>query len=50
MRLPKLIDNVITYVSGALTRVFGLNDDAYPPTGTQPYEGEPSRKKRFSDW
>ncbi len=50
MRLPKLIDDVITYVSGALTRIFGLNDDAYPPSGTQPYEGEISHKKRSSDW
>ncbi|WP_181314318.1 hypothetical protein [Phormidesmis priestleyi] len=50
MNLPKVIKDVIGYVSGALTRIFGLNDDSYPETGVQPYEGELSDKKQSSDW
>ena len=49
MSIPKVIDDVMLYVSGAMTRIFGLNDDSYPATGIQPYEGEPNSKKHRSD-
>jgi hypothetical protein len=50
MSIPKVIDNVILFVSGAVTRIFGLNDDSYPETGVQPYEGDPADKKHSSNW
>ncbi|MCY7324465.1 MAG: hypothetical protein LH660_22365 [Phormidesmis sp. CAN_BIN36] len=49
MILLKVIQDVISYLSGAVARIFGLNDDSYPETGTQPYEGELSHKKQSSD-
>jgi len=49
MSLFRVIKDVIGYLSGAIVRIFGLNDDAYPETGVQPYQGEPSHKKRPSD-
>lgn len=36
---------VIGFVSAAVTRIFGLNDDDYPATGVQPFEGEPSDER-----
>jgi hypothetical protein len=50
MSVPKVIDNVIGYVSGAVSRIFGLDDDNYPTTGVQPFTGEPYKKvKHDSD-
>ncbi|NJP12549.1 MAG: hypothetical protein HC866_26330 [Leptolyngbyaceae cyanobacterium RU_5_1] len=49
MSIPRIIDNVIQYVSGAVSRIFGPSDDAYPNTGVQPFEGEPNRKTRSMD-
>lgn len=46
MNIFKVVDGMILYVSGAMSRIFGPDDDAYPPTGVQPYEGEPTSKKR----
>jgi hypothetical protein len=34
------------YISGAVSRIFGPNDDNYPNTGVQPFEGEPSEEKQ----
>jgi len=45
MSVPKVISDVIQYVSEAVSRIFGLNDDAYPNTGVQPFEGEPNARK-----
>lgn len=50
MRVPKLIDNAIQYISGAMTRIFGPSDDAYPNTGVQPFDGEPSKREHTSKW
>jgi hypothetical protein len=49
MGMPKVFDNVIQYFSGALSRIFGPTDDAYPNTGVQPFEGEPNKKHHLSD-
>jgi hypothetical protein len=54
MSLPKVIDDVISYISGAMSRIFGPTDDSYPETGVQPYEGDPKgedkhHKKHRSD-
>jgi hypothetical protein len=34
------IAQVITYISGAVSRIFGPRDDNYPETGVQPFEGD----------
>lgn len=50
MSVPKFLDDIIQYVSGAVARIFGPSDDSYPNTGVQPYEGEPNKKPRSSDY
>ncbi|QZZ22156.1 hypothetical protein J5X98_07110 [Leptothermofonsia sichuanensis E412] len=40
--IPK---QVIRYISGAVTRIFGPIDDDYPETGVQPFEGDPADGK-----
>jgi hypothetical protein len=49
MAIPKFIDNAIDYISGAMSRIFGLSDDAYPNTGVQPFEGETRKKSRSAN-
>ena len=49
MGIPKLLDDVIQYFSGAISRIFGPSDDEYPNTGVQPFEGEPNRKHHSLD-
>jgi hypothetical protein len=44
MQISKLFQDIITYFSEAMSRIFGLNDDAYPNTGVQPFEGDPASK------
>jgi hypothetical protein len=51
MKVPRVFDDVIQFVSGAMSRIFGPTDDAYPNTGVQPFEGEPfDKKSRSADW
>jgi hypothetical protein len=49
MSVPKLFDDVIQYFTGAIYRIFGPNDDAYPNTGVQPYSGEPNKDRHLKD-
>lgn len=43
----KIPQQVISYVGGAIRRIFGPTDDQYPATGVQPFEGEiPEEKNR----
>jgi hypothetical protein len=49
MTMPKVIDNLIQYFSGAISRIFGPNDDHYPNTGVQPFDGEPAKKSHPTD-
>lgn len=39
--------NVRQFMSSAMARLFGVNDDDYPATGVQPFEGEPAQDKHF---
>ncbi|MBD1940821.1 hypothetical protein H6F50_00415 [Coleofasciculus sp. FACHB-712] len=50
MSLTRTFDNIIQYFSGAIARIFGLSDDAYPATGVQPFTGEPFSARRGEDW
>jgi hypothetical protein len=34
------VTQVITYILGAASRIFGPRDDNYPATGVQPFEGD----------
>ena len=49
MSVPKIFDNIVNFMSGAVSRIFGLDDDNYPNTGVQPYSGDPVDKKHRSD-
>lgn len=49
MSLPKMIDEVLMFMSGAVSRIFGLNDDEYPNSGVQPFTGEPYDQKHDPD-
>lgn len=48
MRISKMLDSVIQYISEGVTRIFSPSDDAYPAVGVQPFSGEPF-KERHSD-
>jgi hypothetical protein len=49
MSIPKVLDDMIQYVSEAVSRIFAPSDDKYPNTGVQPFEGDVSKKERASD-
>ena len=38
------ISRIIQYISEAVMRIFGPNDDAYPAIGVQPFTGEPYKE------
>ncbi len=40
-----LVQQIGRYISGAVARIFGPNDDDYPKTGVQPFEGESDKHK-----
>ena len=44
MRIVTMIDRFIGYFSAATARIFGLNQNKYPATGIQPFEGEIDKK------
>lgn len=41
----ELPQKVIRYISSAAVRIFSPQDDNYPETGVQPFEGEPPQKR-----
>jgi len=36
---------VIRYISSAVIQIFSPSDNNYPPTGVQPFEGDPVDEK-----
>ncbi len=48
MRIQQLLVNVISYVSEAVSRIFGLDDNNYPATGIQPFTGDKNSQERTS--
>ncbi|MBF2028752.1 MAG: hypothetical protein IGS48_18650 [Oscillatoriales cyanobacterium C42_A2020_001] len=50
MSIPKIIDDAIQFVSGAVSRIFSVSDDKYPNTGVQPYDGDSNRRDRSADY
>ena len=43
-----MLDQFIGYFSDAAARIFGLDQNQYPKTGVQPFEGEIDKKKDWS--
>ncbi|MEC4891735.1 MAG: hypothetical protein SAL07_00235 [Oscillatoria sp. PMC 1051.18] len=50
MGISKFFNTIGNYISEAVARIFGPNDDRYPATGVQPFSGDPVQKKQESDW
>jgi hypothetical protein len=46
MHMPRFVENAISYVSEAVSRIFGLDDDNYPATGVQPFTGDTNVTKK----
>lgn len=44
--LKQVPQKIVSYISGAVARIFSPRDDNYPNTGVQPFEGEPSKKNK----
>lgn len=44
MAISKMIATMTQYISEAVMRIFGPNDDAYPMIGVQPFTGEVYRE------
>jgi hypothetical protein len=40
----RTILSVIQFVSKGVTRIFAPNEETYPATGVQPYEGTPNKE------
>ncbi len=49
MRISQVFSDIIQYVSEAVSRIFGPNDDHYPATGTQPFEGDTYDRSQADD-
>ena len=49
MSVPETFNAVITFMSDAVSRIFGLDDDDYPNTGVQPFSGETYDKRHPPD-
>lgn len=51
--LQKLIQapvQLVRYLWEAVSRIFSPSDDRYPPTGVQPFEGDPADSKKRHEW
>lgn len=40
MNISRWLNNILKSLSEAVSRIFGPDDDAYPETGVQPFEGD----------
>ena len=45
MKIATMLDQLIGYFADAVTRIFGLDQNQYPATGIQPFEGEINQKR-----
>jgi hypothetical protein len=50
MAISKIIAAMTQYISEAVMRIFGPNDDEYPVIGVQPFTGEPYKKGAAENW
>jgi len=49
MKVIQTCQKVVQYVSEAIGRIFAPNEEHYPATGIQPFEGELPKKSRWAD-
>lgn len=49
MKLINLFSQSIEYLSEAIGRIFGPNDDHYPATGVVPFYGDPCYQSLWID-
>jgi len=40
------LSQLVTYLGAGIKRIFAPNDDQYPNTGVQPFEGDINEKKK----
>ncbi len=45
MAVSRMFRRVVQYISEAVVRIFGPNDDAYPNSGVQPFSGEIKKRE-----
>ncbi len=50
MYISRMLSNIAQYISGAVMRIFGPSDDAYPMSGVQPFSGEIYRGRTVDSW
>ncbi|MBD2776818.1 hypothetical protein [Iningainema tapete] len=50
MAISRMIAKITQYISEAVIRIFGPNDDAYPMIGVQPFTGEPYKQRVADSW
>lgn len=50
MFISRMLSNMAQFISEAVVRIFGPNDDAYPNSGVQPFTGEIYKKSTVSTW
>lgn len=50
MGITKMLDSLTLYFSEAVRQIFSPNDDAYPSVGFQPFDGDPFKESKNSDW
>lgn len=50
MRISRMIDSVLQYISEAVTRIFSPSDDAYPAIGVQPFAGDSFKQRQGANW
>lgn len=44
-KIQQAAEDAIHFVWGGLVRIFTPTDDSYPPTGVQPFDGDPPDPK-----
>lgn len=44
--IKNIPQQLINYISEAVTRIFSPRNDDYPATGVQPFEGDPADKHK----
>ena len=44
--IKEVPQQIVTFISEGVKRIFGPRDDNYPEVGTQPFDGEPADQKK----
>ncbi|WP_071187521.1 nicotinate phosphoribosyltransferase [Trichormus sp. NMC-1] len=50
MAIFRIVASITQFISEAVIRIFGPNDDAYPIIGFQPFTGDPYKRGRAESW